>query len=517
MSKRAPARAEGSNPWGHRRWSLRDLVAGLSVAMLLIPQSMAYAELAGLPSSQGLFASTLPLIASGLLASCPYLQTGPVALTALLTHGALVVVLEPGSEAYSGAGALLALIVGGARLAISMAKFGKITYLLAQPVLRGFTSGAVILILLSQLPGVAGRSGYSEEGLLRSATLLLAELPTWNIAAVLLAAATVLLIQAGRRIHVSFPGALAAVALGSAVALWGGYGGPTVGEISTAGFRFSLSLPWALFPQLVLPGVLIALVGFAESTAVARSLASQDGAKWRPNREFLSQGAANVASGLFGGMCVDGSFSRTGLGRVTGAESRWAVLFTGVVVLLFLPVAGVLSHLPKAVMAGIVIVAVVPLVRPRVLVDVWRISPPQASVVWLTLIFCLLLSPRIEQALLLGILASLAVHVWQQRQTGVEGWREGSVLRLEPRGILWFASAPLMEGALLERARGERDVSEVVVHLEGLGRIDLTGALALKRVASELREAGIPTRIVGIPPQSREVLRKVFGTPGLYL
>ena len=140
-------------------------MAGLSVALLIIPQSMAYAELAGLPSVHGLYASALPLVAAGLFASCPYLQTGPVALTALLTHGALITIATPGSREYVGAAALLALIVGLTRLAIAIVRAGKVTYLMSQPVVRGFTSGAAILILLSQFPSTLGFSAAGESGL----------------------------------------------------------------------------------------------------------------------------------------------------------------------------------------------------------------------------------------------------------------------------------------------------------------------------------------------------------------
>lgn len=155
--------SSSSQAWGDRHGTSRDVVAGLSVALLIIPQSMAYAELAGLPSVHGLYASAVPLLAAGLLAYCPYLQTGPVALTALLTHGALVTIAVPGSAEYVGAAALLAIVVGLTRLVIGFIAAGKVTYLMSQPVLRGFTSGASILILLSQFPSTLGMAGASED------------------------------------------------------------------------------------------------------------------------------------------------------------------------------------------------------------------------------------------------------------------------------------------------------------------------------------------------------------------
>lgn len=503
----------GAGAWSARRASSRDVIAGLSVTLLIIPQSMAYAELAGLPSVHGLYASALPLLAAGFFASCPYLQTGPVALTALLTHGALVTIAAPGSREYVGAAALLALVVGVTRLTISLVRAGKVTYLMSQPVVRGFTSGAAILILLSQFPSTLGLSAVGETGLVGNTIRVLASPGSWSVAALALTVLTVAITLLARRIHPLFPGALVAVLGGVAFSLVAGYQGPIVGDIPGSLPPISLALPWSLLPALVVPGVVIALVGFAETTAIARSFATQDRAKWSPDREFLAQGAANLVSGACGGMPVDGSLSRSSLNHLSGAGTRWSGAITGLVVLLFLPFAGVLSSLPKAVLAGIVIAAVGGLVRPRLLLSVWTLSRIQALVVWLTLALCLLLAPRIEQAVLLGILVSLAIHVWRERRAGFDSWVEGSVLHLEVKGTLWFASAPRLEESLMSRLTDASAISEVVLHLEGLGRIDLTGALVLKRVVEEIRSMGIPSSLNGVPPQARELIDNIFGMP----
>ena len=503
----------GTAAWSGRRASSRDVMAGLSVTLLIIPQSMAYAELAGLPSVHGLYASALPLLAAGFFASCPYLQTGPVALTALLTHGALVTIAAPGSREYVGAAALLALVVGITRLAVSMVRAGKVTYLMSQPVVRGFTSGAAILILLSQFPSTLGLTAAGEAGLVGNTIRALTSPGSWNLAALALTILTVAITLQARRIHPLFPGALVAVLGGVAFSLFADYRGPIVGEIPGSLPPVTLALPWSLLPALVVPGVVIALVGFAETTAIARSFATQDRARWSPDREFLAQGAANLASGVCGGMPVDGSLSRSSLNHLSGAGTRWSGAITGLAVLVFLPFAGVLSSLPKAVLAGIVIAAVGGLVRPRLLLSVWALSRIQALVVWLTLALCLLLAPRIEQALLLGILVSLAIHVWRERRAGFDSRMEGSVLHLEVKGTLWFASAPRLEEALMSRLTDASGVSEVVIHLTGLGRIDLTGALVLKRVVEEIRSMGIPSSLKGVPPQAAELIDNIFGMP----
>lgn len=503
----------GGQGWGAGKATSQDILAGLSVALLIVPQSMAYAELAGLPSVQGLYASALPLVMASFFSSCPYLQSGPVALTALLTHGALVTAAAPASPRYVGAAALLALIVGVTRLAIAFLRAGKATYLMSQPVVRGFTSGAAILILLSQFPSTLGMTAVGESGVVGNAIRALGAPGMWQPAALALSILTVAMTLLARRIHPLFPGALVAVIGGVLYSALTGYQGPVVGDIPRTLPPLSLALPWSLLPQLLLPGFVIALVGFAETTAIARSFATMDRAHWSPDREFLAQGAANVMAGACGGMPVDGSLSRSSLNHLSGASSRWSGAVTGVVVLLFLPVAGVLSALPKAVLAGVVIAAVGGLVRPRLLLGVWRLSRVQALVVWLTLALCLLLTPKIEQALLVGILVSLAIHVWRERRAGLRSWVEDGVLHIEVTGTLWFASAPRFEEALTARLAGRGGISEVAMHLEGLGRIDLTGALVLKRAVEELRAMGIPASLKGVPPQAHELIDNVFGMP----
>ncbi len=506
-------RADRVAGWVGRGASTDDIVAGLSVALLVIPQSMAYAELAGLSSIHGLYASALPLVAAGLFASCPYLQSGPVALTALLTHGALVTIAAPGTRRYAGAAAILAIIVGATRLAISIVRAGKVTYLMSHPVIRGFTSGAAVLILLSQFPSTLGLSPVGETGLVGNTIRALSNPSSWNIHSLVLAALTIYITLHGRKIHPFFPGALVAVVGGLVFSLVSGYEGPVVGDIPGSLPPFRLALPWSLLPTLIVPGVVIALVGFAETAVIARGYATQDRASWSPDREFLAQGAANVISGICGGMPTDGSLSRSSLNHLSGATSRWSGVITGLAVLLFLPFSGVLSALPKAVLAGIVIAAVVGLVRPQVFLNIWRISNVQGVVLWLTFALCILLAPRIEQALLLGVLLSLAIHVWRERRAGFHGWTEGEILHLEVSGILWFASAPRLEEALMQRLADAKGISEIILHLEGLGRIDFTGALVLKRVVDETRSLGIKSSLDRVPDHARELIDNIFALP----
>ncbi|MBL77695.1 MAG: hypothetical protein CL459_01815 [Acidimicrobiaceae bacterium] len=391
-----------------------DLLAGLSVALVLIPQSIAYAELAGLPPHIGLFASTLPLVMAALCASSPYLQTGPVAMTSLLTLGALSGLAEAGSADYVALATLLALVVGGTRLLLGVLRLGLVTYLMTDPVVTGFTSAAAILIMCSQLPKALGVTAPAG-GVLWRAGWAVVHPGDWGLQAILLMAVTLLLLLRGRRLHRFFPGALVAVVGGIAYAEATGYDGPMVGDIPSGLPSLGLDLPWDRLGDVVLAGIVIALVGFAEAASISRVFAAEERQSWSADREFVSQGLANVAGAVAGGLPVGGSFSRSSLNRLAGAQTRWSGLVTGVVVLAFLPFVGALEKLPWAVLGGVVIAAVLGLVQPRKLVGLARQSLGDGIVALGTFAATLLLAPHVDRAVMVGVGLALAVRARRHR------------------------------------------------------------------------------------------------------
>jgi SulP family sulfate permease len=477
--------------------------------MILIPQSMAYAELAGLPAHHGLYAATFPLIAAAFLASSPYLQTGPVALTGLLTFGALVPLTPAGTAEFAALAALLALIVGVARLLVGVLKAGWLVYLMSHSMMTGFLSGAAILILSSQLPGALGSVAPPEAGVLQRAWFSLSHPGSWETAAIALSVMTIVLVVGSARIHPLVPGVLFAAAIGLAYSLVTGYDGATVGEIPRGLPPFSLDLPWSRLPSLIVPGLVISVIGFAEGVSISRLFATQERQRWDADREFLSKGLANLVAGLSGGLPVGGSLSRTSVNRLAGAQSRWSGLVTGVTVLCFLPFASILSALPRAVLSAIVIAAIWKVVRPGALMGIWRISRPQAVVAWSTFVATLALSPQIDKAILFGIGLSAVVHLWWELKPKVDSRRDGDTLIMEPCGVLWFGSAPALEDQLFARLADEPDVKHVVVRCGGLGRIDLSGAYSLAEAIEQARLAGIDMRLEKVPEHAERLLRAV--------
>lgn len=488
------------------RPSLGDVIAGVSVALVAIPQSLAYAELAGLPAQIGLYASALPSLLAALFVSSRYLQTGPVALTSLLTFGALSGLASTGSDRYIGLAALLALLVGIMRLVLGLVRLGRVAYLLSEPVLLGFTTGAAILIVSSQLPKIFDLDRGVEAGSVIGEALNAATSPAdWNWPAVAFAIVTAAMIIGGRRIHKLFPGVLAAVVAGVVFSSVVGYSGSTVGELSGGFIPLGFgSIPWASTTDLLIPALAIALVGFAEPSSIARTFAAEERQPWDANKEMISQGVANVAAAFSNAFPVGGSFSRSSLNRLAGAESAWSGAITGLFILAALPFTPVLENLPRATLGAIVIVAVMKLIRLDELLILCRQSWPQAGVAAGTLIATLASAPRVERGVIAGVGLALAVHLHRELSVTATATRTGDELTVSPQGVLWFATVPQVERIIREEVAAHPDLGAITIDLAGVGRLDYTGGSALRRVIDEFLAAGIAVDIINVPPGAHE-------------
>jgi SulP family sulfate permease len=479
--------------------SAGDVIAGVSVAMVAIPQSLAYAELAGLPAQYGLYASALPSILAAIFVSSRYLQTGPVALTSLLTFGALSGLAAVASPEYIALAALLALLVGVMRVALGLARLGNLAYLLSEPVLIGFTTGAAILIVSSQLPRVFD---YPTTGtsVLANAFEAVTHPQSWNWGAIAFSVATAVIVVGGRRLHRLFPGVLVAVVGGVLIATAFGYTGSVVGELDGGFIRLDFEMPWSSTPELLIPAFAIALVGFAEPSSIARTFAAEERQPWNANQEMVSQGVANLASGLSGAFPVGGSFSRSSLNRLAGAVSPWSGAITGAFVLLTLPLTPLLANLPRAILGTIVIVAVAKLIRVTDFVELFYQSPPQAAVAIGTLVATLAFSPRAERGVLMGIGLALAVHLYRELNVSVEAELDEQVLTVAPKGVVWFATVPQIDRLVRSAVAEHPSLHTVVLDLSGVGRLDYSGAAAMRRIVNDLLAGGTSVDIINVPP-----------------
>ncbi|MBA2272334.1 MAG: SulP family inorganic anion transporter [Actinobacteria bacterium] len=489
-----------------------DLIAGASVAVVLIPQSLAYAALAGLPPNRGLYVAALAPLTAALFASSPYLGTGPTAVTSLLALGGLAAIAQPGDADYVALAALLAVLVGVIRVILGVTRSGVIAYLMSGAVVVGFTSGVAMVIIASQIPTVLGvRAG---EGHFLEVALRTASQPSeWDPFALSLAVLAGLAIAGGRKLHRHFPGVLVAVGAAIICSRVVGYTGPVVGRLSDVLPSLSLGLPWAATPQLLAPALVIGLLGFAEPASIARKYATLDRQHWNPNRELIAQGAANLAAGVAGGFPVGGSFSRTSLARSLKAKTRLSGAVTGLVVLAFLPFASVLAPMPFSVLGAIIIVSVIDLVQLKPFLELRSYTKLQFRIAVLTFVLTIAFAPHVERGVIAGISLAIGAHLWRELRILVPTSTTGRTLHLEPKGVLYFASGPGLEDAFSKLLHEHPKADRLVIHLDGLGRIDLSGALVIRGLKRDAEEAGLEVEIVDVPPQSSKIMERVIDPP----
>lgn len=482
------------------RPSVSDALAGASVALVLIPQSLAYAELANLPPYLGLFASAFPLLAFSLFASSPYLQTGPTAVVSLLTFSALP---TDDPTQLPRLAALLALMVGLFRFLFGVFRVGVAVRLIALPVVTGFTSGAAILIISSQLPRALGIVA-GDDGVLPEAFQALTSPGDWNPQSMMLAAITITLFLGGRKLHPLFPGVLIAVIIGIVWSSTLDYDAATVSDVPEGLPPFSLDLPWDEIPTLLVGALVIALIGFAEPVSIARTFANETGTRWDANREFMASGIANAVSSFAGGYPVGGSFSRSSVNKLAGATTRWAGGVTGLVVLAFLPFAGVLEPLPRAVLGAIVLAAAWSLIKPKLLIGLWKRDVHQAALAWIVFAATLIAAPRVERAVILGVVLTIGLHFWRGLTVDDDADRdEGEVTTVTPKGLMWIGTDDAFASALADAADGSRDVS---IDFSSAPFIDDAAIQAMRAAQERLALSGHSLSWTGAPAGSDRML-----------
>jgi SulP family sulfate permease len=347
-------------------------------------------------------------------------------MSSLLTGGALVAAgLTPNTADFCAAATLLAVLVGATRLLMGALNGGALVAFMPHSVLEGFTLGAVWLVFASQLPVILGAAPPAGMHFLAAAAWLLARPALWSLGTLATALCTVVCLVGGKRLHPLFPGAIVASVLGCVASAAGLPVGPVVGAVR-AGLPHLIdpsALPWHLLPALLPASVAIAVACFAESAAIGRRFAEDDGESWSCNRELISQGVCNLVVAAFGGFPVAGSLSRSSLARTAGGTTQLAHVVTGLTVLAFLPLgATLLSALPRAVLGGLVAVAVAPLLKPAGSLLVKRAVRRQAATAWPlrdlalgwgTAAATMAASPRLELGLQAGLGLAATLAAWQ--------------------------------------------------------------------------------------------------------
>lgn len=509
-------------------WLKDDLIAGLTVGVMLIPQGMAYALIAGLPPEYGLYASVVPLIIYAILGTSRHLAVGPVALIALLVASA-VSPLADSPEEYIALSVLLALMIGVIQFVLGLLRMGFLVNLLSHPVLSGFVSAAAIVIGLSQLHhllGVEAVSGGLHEIVYGIGTQLTG-VHLWTL---LIGLAAIALIFIIKKTAPKIPGSLAAVVAGVVIVVVTGLnqaGVSIVGDIPEGLPAFSVPvLEWSSIAALIPMALAISLVAFMESIAVAKAIQQKAGNyQVDANQELIALGAANIGGSLFQSFPVTGGFSRTAVNYDSGARTGLASMVSAAVVaitLLFL--TPLFYYLPHAVLAVIIMVAVYGLIDVKEFRKLWQLGHYDRYMYLATFAGTLFIG--IEEGILLGVALSVLMLVYRSarphhtvmgRLPGTSVYRninryetdkDDGVLVFRFDAPLHFANAEYFREQVYELILNHPQTELLILDFNGVNDIDATGLDELLEVTEHLNEKGVDVRMAQVKGPVRDLITK---------
>ncbi len=509
----------------------RDAWAGLSVGLILIPQAIAYATLAGMPPQTGLYAALIPAVIGALWGSSQLLAVGPVALTSLLVFGSLSPLAAPGSGQWVALAIWLAVYSGLFQLMLGAFRLGRVADLVSQPVIHGFINAAALIIIVSQLPDLFGVRGMSS-GQWRALIAGEAVLPAGALISSVFGIAAVLLLFVFKRLLPRFPGILAVSALGIAASWQLGYqalGGAVIGHLPSG--LPVLALPPAISfeqHQALWPAAFIlALVSFTEAMSSCRTLARRQQTPWDENQELIGQGLAKIASGISGSFPVSGSFSRSALNLYAGAVSAWSTMFsTACVLLALLFLLDVVSYLPRSVLAALIIVPTLSLLDPGVFRRLLRMSRDDAMVAAVTFIVTIFSMPYLHWGVFAGIGLAMTSFLYRRshpRIIEVSLHQDGTlrdrqrfalppladdVLAVRMDSALNFLTAGPLDRFVSSCCTRDASIRRVLLCASGINDIDASGIEALDAMRSTLEAKGVVLYMSAVKKQVSDVIER---------
>ena len=504
-----------------------DMVAAVIVTIMLIPQSLAYALLAGMPPEAGIYASIAPIVLYAIFGTSRALAVGPVAVVSLMTAAAVGNIAEAGTAGYVTAALTLAFLSGAMLLALGLFRLGFLANFLSHPVIAGFITASGILIAASQLRHILGIQGEGHT-LVEILASLWAHLGEVNPITVLLGVTATaflfwvrgglkpLLLRIGLGPRMADIGAKTGPVLaivGTTLAVWafdlGSRGVAIVGEVPQSLPPLTLpSFSPDLLSQLFVPALLISIIGFVESISVAQTLAAKKRQRIDPDQELIGLGSANLGAAFTGGFPVTGGFSRSVVNFDAGAETPAAGAFTAVglgLAALFL--TPLIFFLPKATLAATIIVAVLSLVDFSILKRAWAFSHADFAAVSVTILLTLIFG--VEAGVSAGVITSILVHLYKTsrphmavvgRVPGTEHFRnvlrhdvetQPHVLSLRVDESLYFPNARYLEDQLARYAAEKPELTDVVLMFPAVNEIDLSALESLEAINTRLRDADI--------------------------
>ncbi|MFT5797883.1 MAG: SulP family sulfate permease [Candidatus Azotimanducaceae bacterium] len=516
--------------WGRKydRLTLtNDLVAAVIVTIMLIPQSLAYALLAGLPPEMGLYASMLPIVLYAIFGTSRALAVGPVAVVSLLTAAAVSKVAVPGTSEYIAAAITLAFLSGAILLVLGFLRLGFLANFLSHPVIAGFITASGIIIAASQLKNILGIDA-SGHNLLEIIVSLFENLDDANWITVIIGVATTtflfwvrksllpLLINLGLNGRtasiVAKAGPVAAI-FATTLVVWGfglaELGVKIVGDVPTGLPPLSLpSFSMDLWSSLIVSAVVISIIGFVESVSVAQTLAAKNRQRIDPEQELIGLGAANIGAAFTGGFPVTGGFSRSVVnydaGAATPAAGAYTAIGLGVASLFLTPL---IFHLPKATLAATIIVAVLSLVDFSILKKTWQYS--KADFVAVAVTMTMTLTVGVELGVTTGVAISILIHLFKTSRPHMaivgqvpdtEHYR--NVMRhevvIDPRILsirvdesLFFANTRALEDRIYDEVASHPDLKHIILMCSAVNAIDMSALESLEAINERLEVGGV--------------------------
>ena len=516
--------------WGsryNRQTLTSDLIAAIIVTIMLIPQSLAYALLAGLPPEVGLYASILPLIAYAVFGTSSALAVGPVAVVSLMTATAVGRLATEGTADYASAAIILALLSGVMLTLMGLFRLGFIANFLSHPVISGFITASGIIIATSQIGGLLGirTEGHAMPELVMSILGNIGQVNVYTLAVGVVAVALLLWIRLDLKnwlARFGVPKGVATIIVRAGPVLvvfltmaWsvgmdlGAKGVSLVGQVPQGLPMLSLpSFNLDTIQQLAVPALIISIVGFVESISVAQTLAAKRRERISPNQELIGLGASNIAAGLGGGYPVTGGFARSVVNFDAGAATPAAGAFTAIgIAAATLLLTPFLAILPKATLSATIIIAVLTLVDFSILKRAWSYSKADFAAVAFTLAGTLLLG--VEIGISLGVGASILIFLYRSSQPhaaivgrvpGTEHFRNikrhqvdtvPGVLSIRVDESLYFANTRYLEDLVINQATANPGLTDVVLMCSAVNTIDMSALESLEAIEHRLADLGV--------------------------
>lgn len=506
-----------------------DLIAGITVSLVAIPQSLAYAQLAGVPAYYGLYAALIPTVIGALFGSSKQLSTGPVAMTSLLTAASIAPLAAHGSELFYSYAILLALVSGLFQIAFGLLRVGILLNFLSNPVLMGFINAAALIIGLSQLPTLLGIPAAQSEHFLLDITRVIMHIDTAHELSIAFGVSAIVMLLGFKQYAPRLPGVLITVALLTWISYlidYANLGGRVVGIVPQGLPTLSLPpLDWHATVALLPASFVIALISFMEAMSSCKVIAIKTRQPWDENKELIGQGLAKVAAAFSQSMPVSGSFSRSALNIASDARTPLSSIISAVFVLFtLLFFTSLLYHLPKPVLAAIIMMAVINLINFQSIRNAWRASRDDGIAAMMTFVATLAFAPNIQNGILTGIILSLSLLLYRMMRprVAVLGLHSDTTLRdavrhnlppLHPRlgairfdGALRFVNVSYFEDALLKLERENPDMACILVQSSGINEIDASGIEMLRNLLERLQNSGITLTFSGLKKQVSDVM-----------